>query len=1050
MKKAIAASIFATFVMSVWAATKVNWSGGASAEYKSGFRQGDFEYYMTRTETCTEATVTFDDMYTYGYPFSINGMAVTFTGNEASCGWTHNNGNRTFAIGGDSGSAASFTITAGSFVFNNNNIVLGNTNAKGSMTVTGGTVTMGCELRVGNTTAGTEGEFTLEGGVVNAGNYVCVGYSQGGGTMTIKGGDFKMTNDNRKFIVGQGANTEAKGIFNMEGGTLTVNQLWVAENETPGEVNLKGGVLTAMSVKTGTKGGKGVINFNGGTLKAGYSNPNMFSLDDDLTLNLESGGLVFDTAGYDVTISNTLYKTGPVKKRGLGTLTLAANLDLTRTFDFDIDGGVGPVALTGAANTLTSGNKIAVTVIPTDVISGKTYILMSGLGAFTASDIVLTGSNADYSYTPSVDGGTLTVKISFADTKSVNANYELTGDEDWSAKSVTIDENVTIDLKGHNLVIGNYEAGTGVKFTNTDSTLSTLTLGANNGAMTGNANAQFDGNLCVKVTGEDDTGFSPALSNTHTGGWIFENNNYNIQIKYHTSQMGTGKIVFNGNGGFTPYYDSETKDGWEESSVTRDVEVNGSGNVIIATMNADSCLLLKRVNLTGSGELAIKRSSSANVAMDLFTSGSQASFAGKIIVDNTDIYWGTSYDCSEATFEFKGSKTLYMTSSASPATSVNYKMGDLVSEDSSVKISGSNYSRPGMTLYVGYNNTPHSYFAGYFAHVNSKQYNLAKVGTGTWTIGGNISLVNASLKVQEGVLNVMGVVHENTSVTVESAGTLGGTGTIKGSLAADGTIAPGTNTTGTLTVAGTTTFNSGAKLRANLGAAGASSCLALTGASDVDISNLTVEIPDASALASKSGYSYSLLTAQNGSLTGTAKLLGGTVTAPDGSCWKLVVNEGKSLCLEQYSKGFVITIAGANKAFGDDALSTWLEEQSYDLDTAEGMSAAQTALTTKNSNNISGIEAYLLGYNACSNDAKAPTIATPVTTETGWTLAYDIGETLPKVDGIQLQYYVRSSNSIAFDDEGDFVSDKSGDNSILLPFDSAKLYAKVYADIVAE
>ncbi len=141
---------------------------------------------------------------------------------------------------------------------------------------------------------------------------------------------------------------------------------------------------------------------------------------------------------------------------------------------------------------------------------------------------------------------------------------------------------------------------------------------------------------------------------------------------------------------------------------------------------------------------------------------------------------------------------------------------------------------------------------------------------------------------------------------IASGKTLSGVGTLDGSLELNGIVAPGTNTAETLTVTGAATFNSGSRLLVTIGEDGVSSCLALTGEGTVDVSNISVDVANKSALVRNSEYEYTVMTVANGRIVGK---VAGTVTAADGSVWKAFVSDdGKSLVLRVCRRGLCIMI----------------------------------------------------------------------------------------------------------------------------------------------
>ena len=144
-------------------------------------------------------------------------------------------------------------------------------------------------------------------------------------------------------------------------------------------------------------------------------------------------------------------------------------------------------------------------------------------------------------------------------------------------------------------------------------------------------------------------------------------------------------------------------------------------------------------------------------------------------------------------------------------------------------------------------------------------------------------------------LTVNGTYRSGYTTEIASGKTLSGVGTLDGSLELNGIVAPGTNTAETLTVTGAATFNSGSSLLVTIGEDGASSCLALTGEGTVDVANISVDVANKSALVRNSGYEYTVMTAENGILTGRRR---GGVKASDGSFWRAKISsDAKSLVL---------------------------------------------------------------------------------------------------------------------------------------------------------
>ena len=141
---------------------------------------------------------------------------------------------------------------------------------------------------------------------------------------------------------------------------------------------------------------------------------------------------------------------------------------------------------------------------------------------------------------------------------------------------------------------------------------------------------------------------------------------------------------------------------------------------------------------------------------------------------------------------------------------------------------------------------------------------------------------------------------------IASGKTLSGSGTIEGPIELNGIVAPGTNTAEILTVTGAATFNSGSSLLVTIGEDGASSRLVLTSEGTVDVSNISVDVANKSALVRNSGYEYKVMTAESGCLIGQRR---GGVKASDGSFWRTKISsDAKSLVLVQSFGGLAVFV----------------------------------------------------------------------------------------------------------------------------------------------
>lgn len=232
-------------------------------------------------------------------------------------------------------------------------------------------------LRVGNTSAGT---LNIESGYVAVEGAIAIGRTGGGhGIVNLSGGSLVHTGSGG---ISSGTNITMGAVgagntatLNHTGGVLINDaaELWIAEDNTAtvnasggqaylstvrigfrpgsngtlnisntadytatnvflssngaagggtGVLNLNGGTLRANSIQEGP-GDAGTVNFNGGRIVARTANANYFSGFENADLRMLAGGLVFDTNGYAITITQAIAGAGGLTKTGKGTLTLS-------------------------------------------------------------------------------------------------------------------------------------------------------------------------------------------------------------------------------------------------------------------------------------------------------------------------------------------------------------------------------------------------------------------------------------------------------------------------------------------------------------------------------------------------------------------------------------------------------------------------------------------------------------------------------------------------------------------------------------------------------
>ncbi len=264
---------------------------------------------------------------------STDRITVTATaGNVAISGGTANV--RAFQVTGGTGTISGGTVNAPVDV---------RTVSNGSITVSGGTLVAGKMVASGNISASGNAVVTMEQGTgFSAGNTNELWIGTATGTAVTVSGNAIWThrstgNSASNVLVGR-AGTGTLRIqdnasftsmaYSGPLGEFTAKVIQVGPNANGvagnGTVQVDGGTLTSIGY---SRGDAGVINANGGTFRAMGASTNYFAnftgTGGTNSVNLQAGGMKFDTNNSDVTISNVLSGPGGLTKLGSGVLTLS-------------------------------------------------------------------------------------------------------------------------------------------------------------------------------------------------------------------------------------------------------------------------------------------------------------------------------------------------------------------------------------------------------------------------------------------------------------------------------------------------------------------------------------------------------------------------------------------------------------------------------------------------------------------------------------------------------------------------------------------------------
>ncbi len=170
-----------------------------------------------------------------------------------------------------------------------------------------------------------QGSFVQSGGTLYARQGLSISQSSGatGSSYSISGGTMLQTSTAARLIVGGGGagilTASGSGLLDSSGGLRLSGG-----SSGNGAVHLDGGTICTPIVEDG--GGTSTFHFNGGTLKARNTTATfMQNLD---TADVEAGGAIIDSNGFDVTIRQRLLAGSPsggLTKNGPGLLTLIGN-----------------------------------------------------------------------------------------------------------------------------------------------------------------------------------------------------------------------------------------------------------------------------------------------------------------------------------------------------------------------------------------------------------------------------------------------------------------------------------------------------------------------------------------------------------------------------------------------------------------------------------------------------------------------------------------------------------------------------------------------------
>ncbi len=382
-----------------------------------------------------------------------------------------------------------------------------------------------------------------------------------------------------------------EGTVTQAGGTNSAGNLVLGyDSGSLGTYNLTGGALIVGSIAKGT--GIAQFNFGGGTIQASAT----MNIAVPITISGLESDTKFNTAGYDLTLSNTVSGTGGFTKLGQGTLILSG----TNTFTGTVCLNAGTMAASSLSN-LGGGSAInfnggGFKFLSSFDLASRTVTLQSASSTFDTQnyDDVMSSTISGTGGLTKLGSGTLTLSGSNSFTGTISLNkgllaasalsslgsgsalifngggFKFLSSFDLSSRTLAFQSgSASIDTNGYDVAVSNAISGAGGL---TKLGLGTLTLSGtntfagavnvNNGFLAASLLSNLGSGTALNFNGGgfrflSVLDFSSRTIAFQSGGATFDTNGFDVAVSNIISgtggltKLGAGTLTLSGTNTFT-------------------------------------------------------------------------------------------------------------------------------------------------------------------------------------------------------------------------------------------------------------------------------------------------------------------------------------------------------------------------------------------------------------------------------------------------------------------------------------------------------------------